>query len=210
LIALYCFIRGVSLFFITFANYYAFRKAKLNKFEVMRKLKLDELGRVSADEYKVIEKHPIVVVLDNVRSMHNVGAVFRTSDAFLIEKIYLCGITATPPHKEIHKTAIGAENSVDWEYVKDSNELVLKLKEDGFQIVTIEQTEGSVLLNEFEVDSTQKYAIVMGNEVDGVQQSIIDECDTCIEIPQSGTKHSLNVSVCTGIILWKWYEGFMK
>ena len=176
----------------------------------MRKLKLDELGRVSADEYKVIEKHPIVVVLDNVRSMHNVGAVFRTSDAFLIEKIYLCGITATPPHKEIHKTAIGAENSVDWEYVKDSNELVLKLKEDGFQIVTIEQTEGSVLLNEFEVDSTQKYAIVMGNEVDGVQQSIIDECDTCIEIPQSGTKHSLNVSVCTGIILWKWYEGFMK
>lgn len=176
----------------------------------MRKLKLDELGRVSADEYKEIEKHPIVVVLDNVRSMHNVGAVFRTSDAFLIEKIYLCGITATPPHKEIHKTAIGAENSVDWEYVQDSNDLVAKLKEDGFQIVTIEQTEGSVLLNEFKVDSTQKYAIVMGNEVDGVQQSIIDQCDTCIEIPQSGTKHSLNVSVCTGIILWKWYEGFMK
>mgnify|MGYP003607877043 FL=1 len=176
----------------------------------MRKLKLDELGRVSAEEYKVIEKHPIVVVLDNVRSMHNVGAVFRTSDAFLIDKIYLCGITATPPHKEIHKTAIGAENSVDWEYVKDSNELVTKLKEDGYQIVTIEQTEGSVLLNEFEVDQSQKYAIVMGNEVDGVQQSIIDQCDTCIEIPQSGTKHSLNVSVCTGIILWKWYEGFMK
>ena len=176
----------------------------------MRKLKLDELGRVSAEEYKVIDKHPIVVVLDNVRSMHNVGAVFRTSDAFLIDKIYLCGITATPPHKEIHKTAIGAENSVDWEYVKDSNELVTKLKEDGYQIVTIEQTEGSVLLNEFEVDQSQKYAIVMGNEVDGVQQSIIDQCDTCIEIPQSGTKHSLNVSVCTGIILWKWYEGFMK
>ncbi|MEG0696388.1 RNA methyltransferase [Algoriella sp.] len=176
----------------------------------MRKLKLDELGRVSAEEYKVIEKHPIVVVLDNVRSMHNVGAVFRTSDAFLIDKIYLCGITATPPHKEIHKTAIGAENSVDWEYVKDSNELIKKLKEDDYQIVTIEQTEGSVLLNELEVDQSKKYAIVMGNEVDGVQQSIIDECDTCIEIPQSGTKHSLNVSVCTGIILWKWYEGFMK
>ncbi len=176
----------------------------------MRKLKLDELGRVSAEEYKVIDKHPIVVVLDNVRSMHNVGAVFRTSDAFLIDKIYLCGITATPPHKEIHKTAIGAENSVDWEYVKDSNELIKKLKEDDYQIVTIEQTEGSVLLNEFEVDQSKKYAIVMGNEVDGVQQSIIDECDTCIEIPQSGTKHSLNVSVCTGIILWKWYEGFMK
>ena len=176
----------------------------------MRKLKLDELGRVSAEEYKVIDKHPIVVVLDNVRSLHNVGAVFRTSDAFLIDKIYLCGITATPPHKEIHKTAIGAENSVDWEYVKDSNELIKKLKEDDYQIVTIEQTEGSVLLNEFEVDQSKKYAIVMGNEVDGVQQSIIDECDTCIEIPQSGTKHSLNVSVCTGIILWKWYEGFMK
>lgn len=176
----------------------------------MRKLKLDELGRVSAEEYKEIEKHPIVVVLDNVRSMHNVGAVFRTSDAFLIEKIYLCGITATPPHKEIHKTAIGAENSVDWEYVQDSNELVSKLKEDGYKIVTIEQTEGSVLLNEFDVDPTQKYAIVMGNEVDGVQQTIIDQCDTCIEIPQSGTKHSLNVSVCTGIILWKWYEGFIR
>ncbi|CAM3194149.1 RNA methyltransferase [Empedobacter stercoris] len=176
----------------------------------MRKLKLDELGRVSTEEYKEIEKNPIVVVLDNVRSMHNVGAVFRTSDAFLIDKIYLCGITATPPHKEIHKTAIGAENSVDWEYVKDSNELVAKLKEEGYQIVTIEQTEGSVLLNEFEIDQSQKYAIIMGNEVDGVQQSIIDQCDTCIEIPQSGTKHSLNVSVCTGIILWKWYEGFMK
>ncbi|MFV0148212.1 RNA methyltransferase [Empedobacter falsenii] len=176
----------------------------------MRKLKLDELGRVSTEEYKEIEKNPIVVVLDNVRSMHNVGAVFRTSDAFLIYKIYLCGITATPPHKEIHKTAIGAENSVDWEYVKDSNELVAKLKEEGYQIVTIEQTEGSVLLNEFEIDQSQKYAIIMGNEVDGVQQSIIDQCDTCIEIPQSGTKHSLNVSVCTGIILWKWYEGFMR
>lgn len=176
----------------------------------MRKLKLDELGRVSADEYKEIEKHPIVVVLDNVRSMHNVGAVFRTSDAFLIDKIYLCGITATPPHKEIHKTAIGAENSVDWEYIKDANELVINLKKDGYEIITIEQTEGSVLLNEFKVDSSQKYAIVMGNEVDGVQQSIIDQCNTCIEIPQSGTKHSLNVSVCTGIILWKWYEGFMK
>lgn len=176
----------------------------------MRKLKLDELGRISAEEYKGIEKHPIVVVLDNVRSMHNVGAVFRTSDAFLIDKIYLCGITATPPHKEIHKTAIGAENSVEWEYVKDSNELVAKLKKDNYQIITIEQTEGSVLLNEFEVDHNQKYAIIMGNEVDGVQQSIIDQCDTCIEIPQSGTKHSLNVSVCTGIILWKWYEGFMK
>ena len=176
----------------------------------MRKLKLDELGRVSAEEYKVIEKHPIVVVLDNVRSMHNVGAVFRTSDAFLIDKIYLCGITATPPHKEIHKTAIGAENSVAWEYVEDSNKLVAKLKADNYQIVTIEQAENSVLLNEFKVDQSQKYAIVMGNEVDGVQQSIIDQCDTCIEIPQSGTKHSLNVSVCTGIILWKWYEGSMK
>ena len=175
----------------------------------MRKLKLEELGRVSTDEYKAIEKNTMVVVLDNVRSMHNVGAVFRTSDAFLIDKIYLCGITATPPHKEIHKTAIGAENSVEWEYVKDSDELITKLKEDNYQIITIEQTEGSVLLNEFEVDKSKKYAIVMGNEVDGVQQSIIDKCDTCIEIPQSGTKHSLNVSVCTGITLWKWYEGFM-
>lgn len=175
----------------------------------MRKLKLEELGRVSTEEYNQIEKNPIVVVLDNIRSMHNVGAVFRTSDAFLIDKVYLCGITATPPHKEIQKTAIGAEKSVNWEHKEDANQLITDLKKEGYKIISIEQAENSIRLNDYEVDTTQKYAIVMGNEVDGVQQSIIDQCDTCLEIPQSGTKHSLNVSVCTGIILWKWYEAFL-
>lgn len=174
----------------------------------MRKLKLDELGRVSTEEYKDINKIPVVVVLDNIRSMHNVGAVFRTSDAFLIEKIFLCGITAIPPHKEIHKTAIGATESVDWEYVEDSVELVKKLKTEHYTIVSIEQVENSIEFQHYDVDTDQKYAIVMGNEVDGVQQEIVNETDVCLEIPQSGTKHSLNVSVCTGIVLWKWYEAF--
>ena len=140
--------------------------------------------------------------------MHNVGAVFRTSDAFLIEKIYLCGITATPPHKEIHKTAIGATESVDWQYVEDSVSLVNELKNNDYTIVSIEQVENSISFEKYDVDATKKYAIVMGNEVDGVQQAIVDETDVCLEIPQSGTKHSLNVSVCTGIVLWKWYEAF--
>ncbi len=174
----------------------------------MRKLKLEELGRISSEEYKEVKKIPVVVVLDNIRSMHNVGAVFRTSDAFLIEKIYLCGITATPPHKEIHKTAIGATESVDWQYVEDSVSLVNELKNNDYTIVSIEQVENSVSFEKYDVDVTKKYAIVMGNEVDGVQQAIVDETDVCLEIPQSGTKHSLNVSVCTGIVLWKWYEAF--
>ncbi len=175
----------------------------------MRKLKLDELGRVSTDEYKSIDKIPVVVVLDNIRSMHNVGAVFRTADAFLIEKVYLCGITATPPHKEIHKTAIGATESVDWEYEENALSLIDKLRQDNYTIISIEQVENSVSFPEYEVNPTQKYVIVMGNEVDGVQQEIIDKTDVCLEIPQSGTKHSLNVSVCTGIVLWKWYEAFL-
>lgn len=175
----------------------------------MRKLKLDELGRVSTDEYKSIDKIPVVVVLDNIRSMHNVGAVFRTADAFLIEKVYLCGITATPPHKEIHKTAIGATESVDWEYEENALSLIDKLRQNNYTIISIEQVENSVSFPGYEVNPTQKYAIVMGNEVDGVQQEIIDKTDVCLEIPQSGTKHSLNVSVCTGIVLWKWYEAFL-
>ncbi|ADX68168.1 MULTISPECIES: RNA methyltransferase [Weeksella] len=176
----------------------------------MRKLKLEELGRVSTEEYKNIEKIPVVVVLDNIRSMHNVGAVFRTADAFLIEKVYLCGITATPPHKEIHKTAIGATESVDWEYEENALNLIEKLRKDNYSIVCIEQVENSISFPEYEVDPSRKYAIVMGNEVDGVQQEIIDKTDVCLEIPQSGTKHSLNVSVCTGIVLWKWYEAFLQ
>lgn len=171
----------------------------------MRKLKLEELGRISVDDFKKAEKIPVVVILDNIRSMHNIGSVFRTCDAFLIEKIYLCGITATPPNKEIRKTALGATESVEWEYIKEINELIPQLKSDGFKILSVEQAEGSKSLSDFELNSDEKYAIILGNEVEGVQQSVINQSDLCIEIPQGGTKHSLNVSVCAGIVLWEFY-----
>jgi tRNA G18 (ribose-2'-O)-methylase SpoU len=168
----------------------------------MRKLKNSELERISVDEFKNVSKTPLIVVLDNIRSLNNVGSVFRTSDAFLIEKIYLCGITATPPNKEIHKTALGATESVAWEYVKDTLELVEKLKSDNVKILSIEQAENSTMLNEFTPESNQKYAVVMGNEVKGVQQEVVDASDVCVEIPQLGTKHSLNISVSCGVVLW--------
>lgn len=172
----------------------------------MRKLKLEELGRISVEEFKETDKIPVVVVLDNVRSMHNIGSVFRTADAFLIEKIYLCGITATPPNKEIRKTALGATESVDWSYVEDANQLILDLIAEDFNILSIEQAEGSVSLADFKVEKEKKYAVIFGNEVDGVQQSIIDQSDACIEIPQGGTKHSLNISVCAGIVMWEFFQ----
>ena len=168
----------------------------------MRKLKNSELGRITVNEFKNVTKTPLIVVLDNIRSLNNVGSVFRTSDAFLIEKIYLCGITATPPNKEIHKTALGATESVAWEYVKDTLELVEKLKEDTVKVLSIEQAENSTMLNDFIPESNQKYAIVMGNEVKGVQQEVVSASDVCIEIPQLGTKHSLNISVSCGVVLW--------
>ena len=168
----------------------------------MRKLKNSELGRISVDEFKEIEKTPIFVVLDNVRSLNNVGSVFRTSDAFLIEKIYLCGITATPPNKEIHKTALGATESVDWEYEEDTLTLVEKLKSENIKVFSIEQAENSTMLNEFEPEENQKYAVVFGNEVKGVQQTVVSASNGCIEIPQLGTKHSLNISVSCGVVLW--------
>ena len=168
----------------------------------MRKLKNSELGRISVDEFKEIEKTPIIVVLDNVRSLNNVGSVFRTSDAFLIEKIYLCGITATPPNKEIHKTALGATESVDWEYEEDTLSLVEKLKSENIKVFSIEQAENSTMLNEFEPEENQKYAVVFGNEVKGVQQTVVSASNGCIEIPQLGTKHSLNISVSCGVVLW--------
>ena len=168
----------------------------------MRKLKNSELGRISVDAFKDVAKTPLIVVLDNIRSLNNVGSVFRTSDAFLIEKIYLCGITATPPNKEIHKTALGATESVAWEYVNDTLELVEKLKADEVKVLSIEQAENSTMLNEFTPESDQKYAIVMGNEVKGVQQEVVSASDFCIEIPQLGTKHSLNISVSCGVVLW--------
>ena len=168
----------------------------------MRKLKNNELGRISVQEFKQTRKTPIIVVLDNIRSLNNVGAVFRTSDAFLIEKIYLCGITATPPHKEIHKTALGSTLSVDWEYAEDTLTLIEKLKHEGVIVASIEQAEHSTLLHTFTPQSNKKYAVVFGNEVKGVQQQVVSASNVCIEIPQLGTKHSLNISVSCGVILW--------
>jgi 23S rRNA (guanosine2251-2'-O)-methyltransferase len=168
----------------------------------MRKLKNNELGRITVDAFKTLKKTPIIVVLDNIRSLNNIGSVFRTSDAFLIEKIYLCGICATPPNKEIHKTALGATESVAWEYAKDTLALVEKLKAENIEVLAIEQAENSTKLNMFYPKKSQKYAIVMGNEVKGVQQEVVNAADSCLEIPQLGTKHSLNISVTTGIVLW--------
>lgn len=161
------------------------------------------MNRLSTEEFKEAEKLPLVVVLDNVRSLYNVGSVFRTCDAFRIEKLCLCGITAQPPHIEIHKTALGAEDSVEWYYYKNTMECVQDLKKEGYCVFSIEQCEGSTMLNDFRADSSSRYAVVMGNEVKGVQQEVVNQSDGCIEIPQFGTKHSMNVSVTTGMIIWE-------
>jgi 23S rRNA (guanosine2251-2'-O)-methyltransferase len=176
----------------------------------MRKLKNNELGRISVDKFKATEKTPLIVVLDNIRSLNNIGSVFRTSDAFLIEKIYLCGICATPPNKDIHKTALGATESVEWEYVEDTLELVEKLKSENVKVLAIEQALNSTKLDKFFPEKNQKYAIVMGNEVKGVQQQVVNASDFCIEIPQIGTKHSLNISVTTGVVIWDLYTKMTK
>lgn len=168
----------------------------------MRKLKNTELNRITVDEFKSTPKTPLIVILDNIRSLNNIGSVFRTSDAFLIEKIYLCGITATPPNKEIHKTALGATESVDWEYAEETLEIVKKLKNEGVKVLAIEQAENSTKLDTFYPKENTKYAVVLGNEVKGVQQKVINASDLCVEIPQLGTKHSLNISVTTGVVLW--------
>lgn len=168
----------------------------------MRKLANSELDRKNIEEFKEAEKTPLIVILDDIRSLHNVGAVFRTADAFLIEKVFLCGITATPPHKEIHKTALGATETVEWEYGKDVVTVISKLKNQGVSVQAIEQAEGSVMLQDFKVQHNQKYAIVFGNEVKGVSQAAIDQADGVIEIPQLGTKHSLNISVSAGVVIW--------
>ena len=172
----------------------------------MRKLKVTEMNRLTPEEFKESRKLPLVVVLDHIRSLNNVGSVLRTSDAFRVESIYLCGITACPPNAEIHKTALGAEETVDWKYFNDTLEAVENLKKDGYTVCAIEQVEGSVMLDKLQLDKDEKYAIVMGNEVKGVQQSVVDKCDMCIEIPQYGTKHSLNVSVTTGIVIWEFFN----
>ena len=175
-----------------------------------RKLKITELNRISVEEFKEADKLPLVIVLDNVRSLHNIGSVFRTSDAFRVEYIYLCGITAVPPHAEMHKTALGAEFTVDWKYAKNTIDAVNELKEVGYLVFSIEQAEGSTMLDKWEMDATKKYAIVFGNEVKGVDQAVIDNSDGCIEIPQYGTKHSLNVSVTAGIVIYQCAERLMK
>ena len=173
-----------------------------------------EMGRINAEQFKAADKMPLIIILDNVRSLNNIGSVFRTSDAFRVEAIYLCGISATPPSPEIHKTALGAEDSVEWQYFEDTHEAVRQLQERDYKVMAIEQCQGSVMLDQWQPTfqtpqtSYQGYAVVMGNEVKGVQQSVVDMCDGCIEIPQYGTKHSLNVSVTTGIVIWDFFKAF--
>lgn len=169
------------------------------------KLSMQQLGRISVDQYKSSEKSPLIIIADNVRSMHNVGSIFRTSDAFLVEKIYLCGITPTPPHREIQKTALGATESVDWQYAENTLDVVNQLKKEGWTILALEQTTNSVMLDELKVEKGEKIAIVLGNEVEGIDQEVINLCDKAVEIPQFGTKHSFNVSVSCGIMLWQVY-----
>ena len=172
----------------------------------MRKLRNIELNRKSVEEFKETEKLPFVVVLDNIRSLNNIGSVFRTSDAFLIDRIYLCGITACPPNKEIHKTALGATESVDWAYFESTKEAVLQLKQENYKIISIEQVENSISLPDFKIETDKKYAFIFGHEVKGVQQEIVDLSDSCVEIPQYGTKHSLNISVSAGVVLWEMFR----
>ena len=171
----------------------------------MRKLKNSELNRIDVDTFKSTNKTPLIIVLDNIRSLSNIGSIFRTSDAFLIDEILLCGITATPPHREIHKTALGAEESVNWKYFEDTIDALTYLKEKDFTTLAIEQAENATMLNNFIPEKDNKYAFILGNEVKGVRQDVIYAADGCIEIPQFGTKHSLNVSITGGVIIWDFF-----
>lgn len=171
----------------------------------MRKLKNNELNRLTVNAFKEAKKTPIIIVLDNVRSLNNIGSIFRTSDAFLIEKVYLCGITATPPHKDIHKTALGSTDTVTWEYVENTISLIKKLKNENVKICAIEQAENATMLNNFKTEKNGKYALIFGNEVKGVSQDVVNASDTVIEIPQFGTKHSLNISISCGVVIWDIY-----
>ncbi len=171
-----------------------------------KKLKLEELGRIDVETFKKTEKIPLVVVLDNVRSMHNVGAVFRTADAFIVNKIVLCGITPQPPHREIHKAALGATESVDWIYEKNISDALQNLKNENYKIIGIEQTSTSEIMTDYTINKEEKYALVLGNEVDGLSDEALPTYDTFLEIPQLGTKHSLNVSVCGGIVMWEFFK----
>ncbi len=168
----------------------------------MQKLKNSELNRLSVEAFKQSAKTPLIIILDNIRSLNNIGSVFRTSDAFLIEKIYLCGITAKPPHKDIHKTALGSTDTVAWEYVKNTLDIIKKLKVENVKILSIEQAENATLLNDFKPKANTTYALVFGNEVKGVTQEVVNASDVVVEIPQYGTKHSLNISVSVGVVIW--------
>lgn len=172
----------------------------------MRKLKNSELERLSVDAFKSAKKTPIIIILDNIRSLNNIGSVFRTSDAFLIEKIYLCGITAKPPHKDIHKTALGSTDTVNWEYVENTLDIVKKLQKEHVKICAIEQAENATMLNDFTIEPNATYALVFGNEVKGVSQDVVNTSDRVIEIPQFGTKHSLNISVSCGVVIWDFFS----
>jgi tRNA G18 (ribose-2'-O)-methylase SpoU len=172
----------------------------------MRKLSLKELNRVDVPTFKKQDKTPIVLVLDNVRSAHNVGSAFRTADSFALEKIYLCGITATPPHREILKTAIGATESMDWKHTKTTSEAIAELRADGYKILAVEQADKSIMLQDFKVEASDKFALIFGNEVMGVSDEVMNLIDDCIEVPQFGTKHSLNISVCIGVVTWDFFK----
>ncbi|MFG6686684.1 RNA methyltransferase [Mariniflexile sp. HNIBRBA6329] len=176
----------------------------------MRKLKNSELDRLSVEGFKEVKKTPLIIILDNIRSLNNIGSVFRTSDAFLVEKIYLCGITATPPHKDIHKTALGSTDTVAWEYVEDTLTLVENLKAEGVKVVSIEQAENATMLNNFTPNTQTTYALVFGNEVKGVAQKVVSASDLVVEIPQYGTKHSLNISVSCGVVVWDLFSKLSK
>jgi len=176
----------------------------------MRKLSIDELKRKTIEGFKQAKKTPIIIVLDNIRSLNNIGSAFRTADAFIIEAIYLCGFTACPPHKDIHKTALGATESVDWKYFSTTLDAISYLKQKNITIVSVEQAEGSIFLEDFKINREAKYALIFGNEVKGVEQKVIDESDYCVEIPQLGTKHSLNISVSVGVVLWEFFKYLKK
>lgn len=170
---------------------------------MFRKLRTHQLNRLTIYQYRESVKHPVCLVLDNVRSMNNVGSIFRSADCFAVEKLHLCGITAAPPHREIHKTALGAEDSMPWEYHEKTIDICHDLKAAGYRLIALEQVEGSTSLKDFRMETDKPYAIILGNEIDGVSGDVLAECDACIEIPQFGTKHSFNVAVCTGIVLWE-------
>lgn len=176
----------------------------------MRKLKNSELDRLNVNEFKSANKTPLIIILDNIRSLNNIGSVFRTSDAFLIEKIYLCGITAIPPHNDIRKTALGSTETVDWEYTEHTLNIVEKLKTEGVKVISIEQAENATMLNDFQPEQNQKYALIFGNEVKGVAQDVVDISDIVLEIPQFGTKHSLNISVSCGVVVWDVFSKLTK